>query len=322
MAISGLSQVLPTTKHLSGTVMYQWQGCWYPSDHLKAAMDVSKHFMAHPDNTLLASASKTGTTCLSVLFSITSRGLISKEEAQKLILSTHPHKLIPHLAIEYKKAIKLPLSRLFSTHIPYSTLPDPLKDSCSQIIYISRNPRYTFVPLWEFAQQMQRGNSEPLTFEDAFEQFCEGNTNCGPFLEHVLEYYKASQERPQNILFLTYEEMKADTKGGVKRMAQFLGRSIEREEEGEETVEMCSFERVSNLDVNRSKEKSPWGSLPYNSFFRKGVVGDWVNHFTPAMTERLDRITQEKNHGPDYNLDSNRIEANVSRNGLVRVAGR
>ncbi|ERN18621.1 hypothetical protein AMTR_s00065p00163610 [Amborella trichopoda] len=270
MAVSSLSQDLPATKLFSGIVMYQWQGYWYPPSHLEAAMDVSKHFVAHPDDILLAAAPKTGTTWLSaLLFSIASHGLIPKEEAHKL----------------------------FSTHIPYSTLPEPLKDSGSRIIYISRNPRDAFVSLWHFSQKIQRGNSDPLTFEEAFEQFCEGKTAFGPFLEHVLEYWKASQERTQNILFLTYEEMKADTKGGVKRMAQFLGRSIETEEEVEEIVDMCSFERLSNLEVNTSKEKSPWAFFPYNSFFRKGVVGDWVNYFTPAMTERLDRIIQAKIQG-------------------------
>ncbi|XP_020530842.1 cytosolic sulfotransferase 5 [Amborella trichopoda] len=278
MAVSSLSQDLPATKLFSGIVMYQWQGYWYPPSHLEAAMDVSKHFVAHPDDILLAAAPKTGTTWLSaLLFSIASHGLIPKEEIQK--------------------TTKLPLPRLFSTHIPYSTLPEPLKDSGSRIIYISRNPRDAFVSLWHFSQKIQRGNSDPLTFEEAFEQFCEGKTAFGPFLEHVLEYWKASQERTQNILFLTYEEMKADTKGGVKRMAQFLGRSIETEEEVEEIVDMCSFERLSNLEVNTSKEKSPWAFFPYNSFFRKGVVGDWVNYFTPAMTERLDRIIQAKIQG-------------------------
>ncbi|ERM99926.1 hypothetical protein AMTR_s00110p00088350 [Amborella trichopoda] len=44
------------------------------------------------------SAPKTGTTWLSLLlFSIASHGLIPKEEAHKLILSTHPHKLIPQV---------------------------------------------------------------------------------------------------------------------------------------------------------------------------------------------------------------------------------
>ncbi|ERN16717.1 hypothetical protein AMTR_s00183p00033680 [Amborella trichopoda] len=59
-------------------------------------MDFSKHFVSHPDDILLASTPKTGTTWLLVLlFSIASYGLFPKEETHKLILTNHSHKLIP-----------------------------------------------------------------------------------------------------------------------------------------------------------------------------------------------------------------------------------
>ncbi|ERN18622.1 hypothetical protein AMTR_s00065p00164350 [Amborella trichopoda] len=108
---------------------------------------------------------------------------------------------------------------------------------------------------------------ENLSFEETFERFCEGALPFGPFFETVLEYWKESKDKQERIMFLTYEEMIADTKEVVKRVAAFLGRPVEEEKEVEKIVEM------------------------------KGVVGDWMNHFTPEMMERLDHITQQKLQG-------------------------
>ncbi|KAL4201076.1 hypothetical protein AMTRI_Chr02g256830 [Amborella trichopoda] len=67
--------------------------------------------------------------------------------------------------------------------------------------------------------------------------------------------------------------MKADPKGGVKKIAEFIGQSIEEEEEVKKIVKMCSAQL---------------GGLPNKTFFRKGVVGYWANHFTPETITKLD----------------------------------
>lgn len=98
-------------------------------------------------------------------------------------------------------------------------------------------------------------------------------------------YKKASLEKPENIFFITYEELMADAKVHVKRLAKFLGCPFdEGKEEGvlevEKIVKSCSFDTLSSHDVNKSKEFTTWLPATYNSFFRQSGIGDHKNNFS------------------------------------------
>ncbi|KAJ8537135.1 hypothetical protein K7X08_035536 [Anisodus acutangulus] len=99
------------------------------------------------------------------------------------------------------------------------------------------------------------------------------------------------QKRPENILFLKYEEMIKDPKEQVKNLASFLGKPFEKEEDVEKVVWRCSLERLRNLVVNKNSSVIEW--VPNNIYFRKGMVGDWKNYLTPEMGDRINRITPQ-----------------------------
>ncbi|KAF5763990.1 putative flavonol 3-sulfotransferase [Helianthus annuus] len=81
----------------------------------------------------------------------------------------------------------------------------------------------------------------------------------------------------------------------LRRLADFLGCPFSPKEEEENMVkailEMCSFDILSNLKVNR-EGMTPSG-INYNVFFRNGKVGDWKNYLTIEMVKRLDKICEE-----------------------------
>ncbi|XP_031287609.1 cytosolic sulfotransferase 16-like isoform X2 [Pistacia vera] len=140
----------------------------------------------------------------------------------------------------------------------------------------------------------------PLSLEDAFEMFCEGISPCGSYWDHVLGYWKASLEFPSKILFLKYEDMKEEPLLNIKRVAEFVGRpfSLEEEENGtvQEILKLCSFEKMKNLEVNKNGFYRV-RNTKNDVFFREGKVGDWENHLTNEMAERLDEIAKQKFHG-------------------------
>lgn len=156
--------------------------------------------------------------------------------------------------------------------------------------------------MWHFVNTTRSAEEGPFPIEEAFESFCDGVHPYGPSLDHELEYWKESLERPNKILFLKYEEMKKDPKGQVMRLAEFLGCPFAEEEEVEKVLWRCSLERLKSLEVNK-EGIDPWIGLAKSSYFRLGVVGDWKNHLTDEMAERLDEITSLKLEGTGLNFD-------------------
>ena len=149
-----------------------------------------------------------------------------------------------------------------------------------------------FVSSWHFLYNIQTNKD----LEECSDQFCRGIHIFGPFWDHVLGFWKASLERPQKVLFIKYEDLKSDVLSQVKQLAEFLGFPFSEEEEKqgliEEIAKLCSIENMKSLKCNMDGRRS-FGA-PHGSFFRKGVVGDWKNHLTPSMVERIKKIMQEK----------------------------
>ncbi|KAH0641002.1 hypothetical protein KY285_037588 [Solanum tuberosum] len=76
--------------------------------------------------------------------------------------------------------------------------------------------------------------------------------------------------------------------------------AMKNEEDLEIVLNKCSLERLKNLEVNKSG--SLFYGIPTNSYFRKGIIGDWKNHMTPKMEERLDKLTSLKLQGSGLQL--------------------
>ncbi|TYH73252.1 hypothetical protein ES332_D05G315800v1 [Gossypium tomentosum] len=175
----------------------------------------------------------------------------------------------------------------------------------------SANP-HQLIPFFEI--KLYRENSNPdlskipsprfmddWPVEDCFEMFCRGEEGYGPFWDHVLGYWNMSLEKPSNVFFLRYEELKEDPVAQTKRLAEFLGFpfSIEEEKTGvvNQIVDFCSFNNLKDLEVNKTGKMAET-ILPNNKlFFRSGKVGDYVNYLTPTAVERFNNILEEKLSG-------------------------
>ncbi|XP_039159568.1 LOW QUALITY PROTEIN: cytosolic sulfotransferase 15-like [Eucalyptus grandis] len=254
-AIDELIASLPITKGLVCPVHRLYQNFWCPIIVLPNVITFRRHFKAKDKDIVLVSQPKSGTTKLKALaFSVINRSHL--DISNRPLLTSNPHEVFLSSSISCG-----PTARLFATHIPYPSLTENIKRSDCWIIYICRNP---------------------LDTVEHFETFCQGQVMFGPFWDHITGYWKESLERPRKVLFLKYEDLKEDIAGQLKKVAEFVGLPFtEEEEEG------------GDLEVNKSG-KLVGRIVEKRSFFRKGEVGDWVNHLTPSMVDRLNSIIQEK----------------------------
>ncbi|XVF42638.1 hypothetical protein PTKIN_Ptkin01aG0380500 [Pterospermum kingtungense] len=308
-----LVQTLHKSKGWYGPDLYFYQGFWCPSHVFKAVISSQKHFQALDSDIIVTSVPKCGTTWLKALtFSIVNRNKFTKQENP--LFRSVPHRLVPFF--ESNLFLNNPSPdlensclykpRMFSTHIPYASLPPSIKESEAKIVYICRNPMDMFISLWFFTDKLRAKNVEPLPLDEAFEMFCKGIHGFGPYFDHVLGFWKASQENPSKILFLQYEDLKEDIVSQMKKLAMFLGFPFSEEEEKqgvvEEIAKTCSFGSLKEFDVNKNGV-SPLG-VPNSTFFRKAEVGDWRNYLTPAMVERMKKLMQENldNSGLTFKL--------------------
>ncbi|KAK6131229.1 hypothetical protein DH2020_035028 [Rehmannia glutinosa] len=260
---------LPKVRVWDAKDIYQWEGFWFPPAFVKSTITLRSRFQARDDDIFLASTIKTGTTWLKAL---------------SHSLSLHH---APPVDIYDASA-----PRLLHTHLPYVVLSNSIKNSASKIVYITRNTKDTLISMWQFFNSLYRPNQDPFPIEKAFDWFCSGVHQFGPFFEHVVEYWQESQKWPQKILFMKYEELKSDPKGQVSKIAEFLGRPFADENEVDAVLWRCSLGRLKNLEVNKSG--NILNDVPNKSLFRKGEVGDWKNYLTPEMEEQINQICRIK----------------------------
>ncbi|GMI66579.1 sulfotransferase 2A, ARABIDOPSIS THALIANA SULFOTRANSFERASE 2A [Hibiscus trionum] len=293
----------PKEKGWRTSFLYKFQGFWCQSKEIQAIISFQKHFRAKSSDVILATIPKSGTTWIKALtFAIMNRKSFPISNENHPLLASNPHDLVPFLEYKLYANNRNPdLSnilepRIFGTHVPYGSLRESIKSSDCRVVYVCRNPFDTFISSWHYCIKLRLESQPPLPLEEAFDMYCKGVIGFGPFWEHMLGYWKESLARPNNVLFMKYEDMKEDAISHLKKLANFLGVpfSIEEEKAGlvEEIMKLCSFGNLKDLEVNKSGKSIKDFDNKY--LFRKGEIGDWVNYLSPSMVEKLSKIMEDK----------------------------
>ncbi|OEL13263.1 Cytosolic sulfotransferase 17 [Dichanthelium oligosanthes] len=296
---------LPTREGWPGPPLVLYKNYWLRPLYVATIMGLQNSgFKPRHDDIILATNPKCGTTWTKALiFAINNR--FRYEFGSHPLLFRHPQELVPSIETPRDGNIsyieKLPSPRVLGTHMPPSLFPKSMVSDGFRVVYMCREPKDVFVSLWHFQKEIFKDNTTSL--EAVFSMFSEGFSTFGPFWDHCLEYWRESIASPEKVLFLKYEDMISEPVKYVIRLAMFLGVpfSTKEEEDGipEEVVRLCSFEKLSNLDANQTGEFTLSGNrvLKKSAFFRKGKVGDWVNHMSEEMGRKLDCIVEEKLKG-------------------------
>jgi len=124
---------------------------------------------------------------------------------------------------------------------------------------------------WLGESHYKNTDSKPLFGKGALSKFA---GDWALIMEYILEW---QAKRSDQILMVRYENLKTTPETEIKKVLDF----IDADASSEIITEMIAQNSFSKL------KKAEGGK----SFFRKGVVGDWRNHFTPADIQLFKQLT-------------------------------
>lgn len=296
---------LPKERGWRTRYLYLFQGFWCQAKEIQAIMSFQKHFQSLENDVVLATIPKSGTTWLKALtFTILNRHRFDPvaSSTNHPLFTSNPHDLVPFF--EYKLYANgdvpdlsgLASPRTFATHLPFGSLKETIEKPGVKVVYLCRNPFDTFISSWHYTNNIKSESVSPVLLDQAFDLYCRGVIGFGPFWEHMLGYWRESLKRPEKVFFLRYEDLKDDIETNLKRLATFLELPFTEEEERKGVVkaiaELCSFENLKKLEVNKSNKSIK--NFENRFLFRKGEVSDWVNYLSPSQVERLSALVDDK----------------------------
>jgi len=149
---------------------------------------------------------------------------------------------------------------LREAEVPYLIMYRDLRDvAVSHVFYVQRTPWHPEHP-----------DYEGLPIEDGLRHF--GNTLLPEFVEWIRLWY--TNRDPDSSLVVCYEDLLADTVATFRNVA----RLFDLPDDPDTIQSIVEAHRFENLSGGRDR-----GENADDSFFRKGVSGDWQNHFTPEL---------------------------------------
>ncbi|XP_060703510.1 amine sulfotransferase-like isoform X1 [Hemiscyllium ocellatum] len=251
--------------------------------HTVERLEWLKEFNIDPNIPVIITYPKSGTTWIQQVISLI---LCNDNDSKK---EMNLYKRAPWMEITRSKP-EIKDYQMLTTHLNYQMVPKCLKNKKFKIIYVTRNPKDVIVSSYHF-HKYGRFLEAPKDFQDFLEKFVEGNVFYGSWFEHIRDWHSHKDEL--NILFVAYEDMKNDLRSVVQKVASFLNKKLD-EDTLESILNQCTFKYMKENPRTNYKDLAEMFNTESGSFFRKGITGDWKNHFLVSQNEWFDSIYQEK----------------------------
>ncbi|XP_062982280.1 sulfotransferase 1C4 isoform X2 [Elgaria multicarinata webbii] len=254
-------------------------------------------FQAKPDDLLIASYAKSGTTWTQEIVDMIQHDGDTERCKRASTYDRHPfiewvlHKTLP---TGLDKAEEMPSPRTLKTHLSVQLVPPSFWEQNCKIIYVARNAKDCLVSYYHF-HRMNLLMPEPGTWDDFFEKYVAGKVLWGSWYDHVKGWWEAKDKH--RILYLFYEDIKENPRREILKVLQFLEKDLEKKV-------LDKIIHCTQFEVMKDNPMANYTSFPteimdhsISPFMRKGAVGDWKNHFTVAQNEKFDSDYKQKMAG-------------------------
>uniref|UniRef100_A0A672HZR4 Sulfotransferase n=1 Tax=Salarias fasciatus TaxID=181472 RepID=A0A672HZR4_SALFA len=253
-----------------------------------------QNFQARPDDILIATYPKAGTTWVSYILELLYFGQTSPERQTTMPI----YERVPFLELTFPNmdsgtdlADQLPTTpRLIKTHYPVQFVPKSFWEQNCRMIYVGRNAKDNLVSYFHF-ERMNFSQPEPGDWNSYLQRFMEGKMVFGSWYDHVNGWWKKKQTYSK-LHYMFYEDLAEDTGREIDKLCSFLGLSPSAEEKTR-VMSGVTFDNMKN-NAMTNYSTDPSMDFKISSFMRKGKVGDWKNHFTVAQNEEFDEDYKSK----------------------------
>ncbi|XP_037499314.1 sulfotransferase 1B1 [Rhipicephalus sanguineus] len=295
------------------TIQGLYLGKHFPDDAVLSTLE----YKPRPGDLFLVSYPKSGSTwTLRIMYNILMDAVDSDDPLEPIIR-------FPCLEMQgAEAAIYAPRPAAFKTHLPFHKNPYSPE---AKYVYIARNPYDTCVSFYYHTKHFPAYKFQNGTFDEFFELFIKGRVDYGDYFDNVFSWYEHRDD--PNVLFLTYEELKANTRQSVLKIAAFI--SPEKEKRLKENTEILNriLDKTSLANmkktINVGTQGQSWSESPMlktihpellkglralfdffkvpmtGDFVRKGQVGDWRNHFSQEQIQQMKEWIAEATKGSD-----------------------
>ncbi|MFL2547122.1 MAG: sulfotransferase domain-containing protein [Candidatus Rariloculaceae bacterium] len=252
----------------------------FPAENFSSALA----YEAQPGDIFLSTYPKCGTTWVQyILYLLFHDGV--PLPAGELIGNSIPH--LEETGAEFVRS--LPSPRVIKTHFTYEQTPS---HPDARYITIARNPFDCVVSFYHHTRGFERHYEfSDGTFDDYFECFIAGEVDWGDYFDCLASWFAHRDD--ENVLFLTYEGMKQDSRKAISEIASFLDLPSAHDESKLAEIDRHSSFNVMRGNLDRWSSRRP-ADMP--AFIRKGEVGDWLNHFSAdqahRLAEKFDRVAK------------------------------
>jgi hypothetical protein len=257
---------------------------WVTRTLTKAMTRFPQDYTPTPDDVLICSYYKSGTNwTMQIAVQIAHHGHAEFE---------HIHDLVPWPDMTLRAGYAIPLAddrprraaptglRVIKTHMAMDALPYSPE---ARYICVVRDPKDVFVSSYHFTRAMVLGPLMP-SVEAWLSTFLSPDAALGSWARHVASGWRLRDRR--NVLFLTYESMRADLPKAVDRIAAFMGVVLTRDERAA-VIEQSTFAYMKKIGHKFDAPGAPWAS-PAGSMMRRGESGQSAELLSAEQQRRID----------------------------------
>jgi len=245
------------------------------------------NFKTRPDDIFVVSYPKCGHHFLHEILNMLLTGEPKLHKDSKVV------NFLEFFAYPQERFDKEPSPRVILTHLPLRFLPKDIFTNKCKVIRCSRNPKDMIVSYFNHCSSIKFYDyTDSLT--NFFKLALDGDVEYGCYFKYEKELLDI--EHLDHVLNITFENLKQKPEETFKMIGGFL-----------EMNHTDDFYKQVAVASSFSKVKAAKGGpSPFfktgRSLYRKGVVGDWRNHLTVAMSEEIDaRIQAEWSGTPLVN---------------------